>query len=51
MWIHLPDFGVPVPNKLGLLRMNPNVRVWISLRLRAVGVPNEAENHEVADAR
>jgi polyisoprenoid-binding protein YceI len=39
--VHLPDYGVPVPNKLGVIRMDPDVRVWISLRLRAVGGTEE----------
>lgn len=35
MTLDLEDFGVPVPNKLGLISMEREVRVWISLRLRA----------------
>jgi polyisoprenoid-binding protein YceI len=32
--VHLPDFGVPVPNKLGLVSMEPDVRIWIALRAK-----------------
>lgn len=32
--VHLPDFGVPVPNKLGLVTMEPDVRIWIALRAK-----------------
>ncbi len=49
--IHLPDFGVPVPSKFGLIRMEPDVRVWISLRFRAVAPTESARGSEVADAR
>ena len=35
MPLDLEDFGVPVPSKLGLITMQSEVRVWISLRLRA----------------
>lgn len=31
----LPDYGVPVPNKLGMITMNKEVRVWIRFRARA----------------
>lgn len=30
----LPDYGVPVPSKLGLIRMEERVRVWLALRAR-----------------
>jgi polyisoprenoid-binding protein YceI len=32
--LHLPDFGVPVPNKLGLITMGDDVRLWIALRAK-----------------
>ncbi|MEW6071275.1 MAG: YceI family protein [Planctomycetota bacterium] len=32
----LSDFGVPVPNKLGLVKMDEEVRVWIALRAKLV---------------
>lgn len=32
--LDLPDYGVPVPNKLGLISMNKTVKVWIALRFR-----------------
>jgi polyisoprenoid-binding protein YceI len=35
MIVHLPDFGVPVPNKLGLISMQEDVKVWIAIKLRA----------------
>lgn len=35
MALDLTHYGVPVPNKLGLITMNEEVKVWISLRLRA----------------
>lgn len=35
MALDLTRFGVPVPNKLGLITMEKEVKVWISLRLRA----------------
>jgi len=35
MPLDLESFGVPVPNKLGLITMDKEVRIWISLRLRA----------------
>lgn len=34
MPLDLTRFQVPVPNKLGLIRMDETVRVWISLRFR-----------------
>ena len=33
--LRLTDFEVPVPNKLGMISVEDEVRVWISLRLRA----------------
>ncbi|MCB9882669.1 MAG: YceI family protein [Planctomycetes bacterium] len=33
--LDLPDYEVPVPNKLGLISMNKTVKVWIALRMRA----------------
>jgi polyisoprenoid-binding protein YceI len=35
--LDLRDYEVPVPNKLGVISMESEVDVWISLRLRAVG--------------
>lgn len=35
MTLDLTRFDVPVPNKLGLISMEKDVEVWISLRLRA----------------
>ncbi len=35
MALDLTHYGVPVPNKLGLITMEKEVKVWISLRLRA----------------
>jgi len=35
MTLDLTRFQVPLPNKLGLLTMEKDIRVWISLRLRA----------------
>jgi polyisoprenoid-binding protein YceI len=35
MMLDLERFQVPVPNKLGLISMEKEVKVWISLRLRA----------------
>ncbi len=35
MTLDLTDFQVPVPNKLGLIAMQAEVEVWISLKLRA----------------
>ena len=34
MTLDLEHFGVPVPNKLGLITMEKEVEIWISLRLR-----------------
>lgn len=33
--LSLTDYGVPVPNKLGVISMDDEVRVWIRLRARA----------------
>jgi len=33
--VHLPDYGVPVPSKLGVISMEDDVKVWIALKLRA----------------
>jgi polyisoprenoid-binding protein YceI len=35
MTLDLERFHVPVPNKLGLITMDKEIKVWISLRLRA----------------
>lgn len=35
MSLDLTSYQVPVPNKLGLISMEKDVKVWISLRLRA----------------
>lgn len=35
MTLDLTSYQVPVPNKLGLITMEKDVKVWISLRLRA----------------
>ena len=35
--LSLPDFGVPVPSKLGLISMEEKVVVWIALRARLDG--------------
>ncbi|MSR62103.1 MAG: hypothetical protein EXS08_06640 [Planctomycetes bacterium] len=35
MMLDLETFEVPVPNKLGLITMEKDVKVWLSLRLRA----------------
>jgi hypothetical protein len=35
--LKLSDFGVPVPSKLGLISMQDEVRIWISLRARVAG--------------
>lgn len=37
----LPDFDVPVPNKLGVISMNETVRIWLSLKLRASAVAQD----------
>ena len=42
MPLRLPDYEVPVPNKLGLISMEEEVNVWIELRARATGAA-EAE--------
>lgn len=42
--LDLRDFGVPVPNKLGMISMESEVRVWIALRLRAAGPATEARD-------
>ena len=31
--VHLPDFSVPVPDKV-VIRMEPDVVIWIALRAR-----------------
>lgn len=33
--LHLPDFDIPVPNKLGVITMEEDVNVWVRLRARA----------------
>jgi polyisoprenoid-binding protein YceI len=33
----LTDYGVPVPSQLGLISMQDQVKVWISLRARSIG--------------
>ena len=35
MTLDLEHFGVPVPNKLGLITMQKDVQVWIALKFRA----------------
>ena len=35
MPLDLEDYGVPVPNQLGVVSMDPEVRVWVFLRARA----------------
>lgn len=35
--LDLRDYEVPVPSKLGVISMESEVRIWIALRLRAVG--------------
>jgi polyisoprenoid-binding protein YceI len=35
--LSLPDHGVPVPNKLGLITMEEDVQMWIALKARYVG--------------
>jgi polyisoprenoid-binding protein YceI len=32
--LKLSDYGVPVPSKLGVVKMKDQVRVWIALRAR-----------------
>ncbi|MEZ5977356.1 MAG: YceI family protein [Planctomycetota bacterium] len=32
--LHLPDWKVPVPNKLGLITMDEDVRVWIAVKAK-----------------
>jgi hypothetical protein len=32
--LSLRDYGVPVPSKLGVISMEPEVVVWIALRAR-----------------
>jgi polyisoprenoid-binding protein YceI len=39
--LDLKDFDVPVPSKLGVISMESKVKVWIALRLRAVGAATE----------
>lgn len=34
MPLSLPDYEVPVPSQLGVINMQPEVKVWISLRAR-----------------
>jgi polyisoprenoid-binding protein YceI len=34
MPLKLSDYGVPVPNKLGLVKVEDEVKVWIALRAR-----------------
>jgi polyisoprenoid-binding protein YceI len=41
--LDLRDFGVPVPSKLGLISMEPEVRVWIALVARVEGAALELE--------
>jgi polyisoprenoid-binding protein YceI len=35
--LRLDDYDVPVPNQLGLVKMDPEVNVWIALRARVRG--------------
>ena len=36
MPLRLPDYSVPVPNKLGIVKVEEEVRVWIALRAKLV---------------
>ncbi len=40
--VHLPDFGVPVPDKV-VIRMQPEVDIWIALRARPAGGGSDAK--------
>ncbi|MBL8695250.1 MAG: YceI family protein [Planctomycetes bacterium] len=46
--VRLPDYGVPVPSKLGLISMDEEVQIWLELRARWAGA---AEPREAARAR
>ncbi len=35
--LRLPEFGIEVPSKLGLIKMDDQVRIWLALRLRGAG--------------
>ncbi len=40
--ISLPDYGVPVPSQLGVISMQPEVKIWIALQARSLGEATEA---------
>jgi polyisoprenoid-binding protein YceI len=40
--IKLSDFGIEAPNQLGLISMEDEVKIWISLRARSVGAAGDA---------
>ncbi len=40
MPLRLPDYEVPVPNKLGVISMEEEVKVWIALRARSAPAGN-----------
>lgn len=46
--VKLPDYGVPVPSKLGLISMDEEVNIWLELKARWAGA---AEPKEAARAR
>jgi hypothetical protein len=35
--LRLSDYEVPVPNQVGLISMEDEVKVWIALRARSAG--------------
>lgn len=39
--IKLSDFEIPVPSKLGLISMEDEIRIWVALRARAAGSPED----------
>ncbi|MGE3962747.1 MAG: YceI family protein [Planctomycetota bacterium] len=41
MPLDMNDYGVPVPNQAGLIKVEPVVKVWVSLRARSVGAAAE----------
>jgi polyisoprenoid-binding protein YceI len=41
--LKLTDFGVPVPSQLGLISMEDEVAIWVSLRARSLGSVEETE--------
>ncbi len=36
--LKLSDYGVPVPSQLGMIKMQDEVKVWVALQARALGV-------------